>query len=216
MLSFSMHHAGTSAGVSATTVAVIAAVIGAGGSVLGGVIGGWLALVAGHRQSQRDRAATRMDQSHQAALAITESVASMDEAIVTWGADDDSAALRTAFNIFSRAVSVQSIALTEVALASRVRTHVLLTGRLAAITDQTSTSKALIPTVRRHTDAVIESLQAHFNDAPLPPYRAPSLDNAAALIAWARAPGPPPNPPPPPQQRRWLRRTDSPRRDQGR
>lgn len=172
-------------GLSTTDVAVLAATIGAAGSVIGGVVGGWFTLRAGHRQWQRDRSDSQAERSHQAALALAEAVAGLDEAVVTWEARPaDADALRRAFNLFSRTAAVQSIALSDDTLRRRVRTHLELVGRFAALAGTIPQATALIPAVRRHTDALIEALDAHVNRKALPLYQAPPLNDVAGLLRW--------------------------------
>jgi hypothetical protein len=160
--------------------------IGAIGSVVGGIVVGWFTIMAARGQWKRDRADARLDRSRQAAMSIAESVASMEEALVSWSADQSSlAALRAAFNAFSRTAAVQSIALTEGTLSRRVRRHVELLARVAHVAqDAPAGAKALVETARRHADAVIEALEAHCNDAALPSYRPLPLDDSEGLIAW--------------------------------
>jgi hypothetical protein len=163
-----------------------AALIGAGGSLVGGIVGGWFALLASRGQAKRDRETGRVERSHQAAMSIAESLASMEEALVAWSADQsDLASLRAAFNAFSRSAAVQSIALTDSALRQRVRRHVELLARIAAFAEGTPDNAALLmPTARRHADAVIEALDAHYNDAALPSYQPLPLQDAAGLTVW--------------------------------
>jgi hypothetical protein len=170
--------------------ALAAALIGAGGSVVGGIVGGWLALVAVRSQWRRDRADARADRSHNAAMSIAEAVASMEEALVAWGAGQSSlAALRAAFNTFSRTAAVQSIAVTDSVVRQRVRRHVELLARVATLAEtQPPAAAELIPTSRCHTDAVIDALTAHYNDAALPAYRPLPLEDAVALLAWHSPP----------------------------
>ena len=168
--------------------------IGAGGSVVGGIVGGWFAIMAVRGQWKRDRADARAERSHQAAMSIAESVASMEEALVAWAAGESSlVALRAAFNAFSRTAAVQSIALSDSALRQRVRRHVELLARVATIAESTpANAAALVPTARRHASAVIEAVDAHCNDAALPWYQPLPLNDAAGLIGWqpARIPKP--------------------------
>lgn len=162
--------------------------IGAGGSVVGGAVVGWFTIVAarGQWKRDRDRADARLERSRQAAISIAESVASMEEALVAWSAGQSSvAALRAAFNAFSRTAAVQSIALTESTLRNRVRRHVELLARIATLSETAAGSVGgLVPTARRHADAVIEALDAHYNGAALPTYRPLPLNDAAGLITW--------------------------------
>lgn len=170
--------------------ALAAALIGVGGSLVGGIVGGWFALLAARGQAKRDRETARVERSHQAAMSIAESLASMEEALVAWAADQsDLTSLRAAFNAFSRSAAVQSIALTDSALRQRVRRHVELLARIATIAERTpANAAALVPTARRHADALIESLDAHYNDATLPSYQPLPLEDAAGLIGWRPRP----------------------------
>ncbi len=170
--------------------ALAAALIGAGGSVVGGIVVGWFTVMAARAQWKRDRADTRAERSRQAAMSIAESVASMEETLVAWSAgQSDLVALRSAFNAFSRTAAVQSIALTESTLRQRVRRHVELLARVATLAETAPGSVgALVPAARRHADAVIEALDAHYNDAALPSYRPLPMNDAVGLIAWPAAP----------------------------
>lgn len=167
-----------------------AALIGVGGSVVGAAIGGWFAIMATRGQWKRDRADARGERSRQAAMSIAESVASLEEALVTWSAgQSDLVALRAAFNAFSRTAAVQSIALTGSTLRERVRRHIELVARVATIAETNPTgAAALVPTARRHADAVIEALDAHYNDAALPSYRPLPMQDAAELLTWPSPP----------------------------
>lgn len=65
------------------------------------------------------------------------------------------------------------------------RTHVELLARVVTLAETApGGAGALIPAARRHADAVIEALDAHYNDAALPSYRPLPLDDATALVAW--------------------------------
>ena len=86
----------------------------------------------------------------------------MEEALVAWSAGQARLTeLRAAFNAFSRAVAAQSIAVTDSAVRQRVRRHVELLARVVTLAESSPTSGvALIPTARRHADAVIEAFDA--------------------------------------------------------
>lgn len=168
---------------------LFAAVIGVGGSVLGGLVGGWFALRAGAAQWQRDREASRTDRSHQAALTIASEIAGLEAAIETWGArQEDVDALVGAFNTFSLATTVQSIGLVDDELRRRISNHILLTSNFSAIaraqgtmpsqSGNAETVSTLAETVRRHTEAVLEAIDAHVSGKPLPRYD-PRLVEAA-------------------------------------
>src|SRR5260370_39377162 len=64
--------------------ALIGVVGGVVGAVVGGTVGGRYVLRAGQQQWLRDREDARKDRSQQAAMAIAESAASMEDAVVTW------------------------------------------------------------------------------------------------------------------------------------
>jgi hypothetical protein len=155
-------------GLSATDVAVIAAVIGAGGSVIGGIVGGWFTLRAGHRQWQRDREDSRTERSRQAALAVAEAVADMERAVATWEVHSgeevhsgDIDALRGAFAVFSRTVSIQSMPLIDDTLRQRLRDHAVQVHSLVAAAGTTPPAADAISEVQRRADALIEALDAY-------------------------------------------------------
>ena len=80
---------------------------------------------------------------------------------------------------------MQSIAVTDSAVRQRVRRHVELLARVVTLAESSPTSGvALIPTARRHADAVIEAFDAHCNDAALPSYQPLPLDDMAGLLEW--------------------------------
>jgi hypothetical protein len=161
-----------------------AALVGAAGSILGGIVGGWIALVAGSRQSRRDLASRRDERSQQAALSIAAAVGQLEEAIVGWQADADGRAIGTAYNRFSQTAVVQGIALTDAELADRVTAHVQLAGRFAGLADRPDIAGPLAEPTRRHANALLDSLAAHVGQGPLPPYEAPPLNDALALLSW--------------------------------
>jgi hypothetical protein len=157
-----------------------------GGSVVGGVVGGWFALLAVRSQWERDRAEARADRSRQAALSIADAIPGMEMALVAWSAGQSSPVeLRAAFNTFSGTAAVQSIALTDSALRTRVRRHAELLARIATLAESVPAgAAALVPTARLHADAVIEALDAHYNDAALPSYQPLPMNDAEGLIGW--------------------------------
>jgi hypothetical protein len=149
------------------TSVLAAALIGGGGSVVGGIIGGWLAIAAVRGQWKRDRADARAERSHEAAMSIVEAIGSTEVAVVAWSAgQSDLVALRAAFNVFSTTATVQSIAVTDSAVRSRVRRHVELLVRVAILAESAPDLAAgLIPAARRHASAVIEALEARRRSA---------------------------------------------------
>ena len=151
-----------------------AALIGAGGSVVGGVVGGGFALLAARGQWKRDRATAQADRSHQAAISIAESIASMQDALTTWTyLEEDLDGLRAAISAFSRTAEVQSMALTDDTLRQRVRTHLVLLRTVANGAGMRNPGHDMPGAARRDADAVIAALQAHYSGTPLPPYELP-------------------------------------------
>jgi hypothetical protein len=170
-----------------------AAVIGAGGALIGGGFGGWFVLAAGHKQWQRDRESSRTDRSREAAMAIAGAVGEMEVAIVAWQAEPDGqekiAALMAAFNMFSMSVAIQSLALTDDDLRSRVRAHQTFVGVLGRqARADSSTALLIVGQVRKHTDELLDALGAHVHGTALPPYQPLPLDDAKALLSWRPAP----------------------------
>jgi hypothetical protein len=79
--------------------------------------------------------------------------------------------------------------LADADLRSRVRTHTRLTAALSNVAEKGGgAAPSLADVVRRHTDAVIGSLDAHVNEQSLPLYQPPPLDRAAELLAWKPQP----------------------------
>ena len=121
-----------------------AALVGVIGSVVGGVIGGRYVLRAGQQQWQRDRGDARTDRSHRAAMSIAQAIARLEEAVVAWPAHrNDTIDLAAAYNAMAREAAVQSMALTDETLRSRVRNHVELAGRLVAVAQSSVASHSL-------------------------------------------------------------------------
>jgi hypothetical protein len=167
---------------------MIGAMIGAAGSVIGGFIGGCLALLASRRQSRREAAARRAERSHAAALAIADSAAALEGAVVTYAAgESDAIALRAAFNVFAQTAGVQTIALIDQDLRARVRNHLEWVRGFAGIASGRKIELVMVEPMRRHADALIDALDAQVNGLPLPPYEPPELGNAAALRIWGQA-----------------------------
>lgn len=60
------------------------ALIGVVGAIVGGLLGGWCALRAVRQQWLRDREDSKRDRSGQAAFAIAESSADLEQAVISW------------------------------------------------------------------------------------------------------------------------------------
>jgi hypothetical protein len=92
---------------------------------------------------------------------------------------------------------VQSIALTDDDLRTRVQNHVLLASFLCVVAERGGgAGPQLADTVRRHADAVIEAIDAHVNGQRLPGYTAPRLEASKAedLLNWKPQPEAAPDP----------------------
>ncbi len=95
------------------------------------------------------------------------------------------------FNAFSRSVAIQSLALTDDELRSRVRAHQTFVGVLGTLARQGGTSAPpLADRVRKHADVVLDAISAHVHGNPLPSYQPLPLDNAGALAQWTPVPAP--------------------------
>jgi hypothetical protein len=155
-----------------------AALIGAVGSVIGGLVGGWLAISATRRQWERDQQVALTDRSRTAALEIASWIVRMNNGLASWyqapqGLDTE--ALRAEFETFSSTAAIQAIALTDDELRQRVRNY---TENLSYATNAAGAptfGRPMVDPARRHGEAVIAALEAHYRGDPLPPYNQPSM-----------------------------------------
>ena len=69
-------------------------------------------------------------------------------------------ALVAAFNTFVATTAVQSIALADAQLRDRLHLHTQLVGTFAQVARELQTAAARVETVRRHSDAVLDALDA--------------------------------------------------------
>jgi hypothetical protein len=174
-------------GMSTTALTLYAALLGVGGSVLGGIVGGWYALRAGHNQWQRDRADALMDRSREAAMSIADAVGAMHVALATWIANQPQIEeLTAAFNVFSRTLAVQGLAVTDDVLRGRVRTHQTLVGYTCSFAERDVAAAAqLAEKCLANGDTLLDALSAHVHGKTLPPYSPPPLSDAKALVVWS-------------------------------
>jgi hypothetical protein len=174
-------------GMSTTALTLYAALLGVGGSVLGGIVGGWYAVRAGHNQWKRDRADALMDRSREAAMSIADAVGAMHVALATWIASQPQIEdLKAAFNVFSRTVAMQSLAVSDDVLRGRVRTHQTLVGYTCSFAERGVAATAqLAEKCLANGDTLLDALSAHVHGKALPPYTPPPLQDAKSLVAWS-------------------------------
>lgn len=166
-----------------------AALIGVGGSGVGGLVGGWYVLRAGHEQWQRDRQDAQSERSRQASMSIAEAIGEMEQAIATWRANPadktEVETLRNSFNAFSRSIAIQSLALSDGELRSRIRTPQTFVGIVGEIVRKGGTAAPLLADqARKHADVVLDAISAHIHDRTLPSYEPPPLTDAGKLLRW--------------------------------
>ena len=171
--------------MSANASVVVAALIGVGGSVLGGLVGGWFALSASSRQWRRDRADRRSDQSHQAAMEIAGAWPVLAEAFLARAADEITTLdMEKAFNAFSRIVYMQIIAITDPQVRERIRNHERLALAYGRFGDDRQKLAEYASRLHIHGESMTAALEAHYANAPLPPYQGPPAGDGDAILAW--------------------------------
>ena len=160
-----------------------AALIGLGGSVIGGAVGGWFTLMAGKRQSRSEREAVRVERSRQAAMDIASAWPVLEEALLARASGKISADdLHTAFNTFSRTATMQSIPITNDKLRRRIRGHLELAFSSTLYADDPEQLSSKVGPLRANGGAISDSIDAYYNDKPLPAYSGPR---------WPKSPSPP-------------------------
>lgn len=166
------------------------AVIGFGSAVLGAIIGGAFVLRAARDQWAHDREANRTDASRQSARRLIVELAQLEGAVATWvatGIERDK--LATAFNAFSTAAVADLPFITDDNVSSRVNAHIELAHSVVRVASTMVVPKEMLEAVRRHADAVTESLEAHIRHQPLPDYKPlPRTEDgvldASVVMAW--------------------------------
>ncbi len=93
--------------------------------------------------------------------------------------------LVAAFNAYSQAVTVRSLALTDPELRSRVRNQTgLVMAFLSVAGKGGGAAPQLADTAKRHVTAVYSAIDAHVNGSTLPEYQAPDLTSGSGLLSW--------------------------------
>jgi hypothetical protein len=151
-----------------------AALIGAGAAIVGGLVSGWLTMLAGRQQSRGERQAERLERSKQAALDIASAWSVLEEALLDRSVGSVSAAdLNKAFNTYSRTAGVQSIPIIDEELRRRIRGHLQLAFSSTLYADKPEQLATKIERLRNNGLAMSDSIEAYYNDKPLPPYSGP-------------------------------------------
>jgi hypothetical protein len=163
-----------------------AALIGVGGAVVGGIVGGWYVMRTNRQQSQRDREDVRTDRSRQAALAIASAIGELITAMVAWRIDCDDQKLGASLVPFNLTAGIQNLALADDEVRARVVNDVYLAASIPSLPDDSESAKVIADAICRHSQEVIDALGKHVHGRQLPPYEAPPLNDAEALMSWMR------------------------------
>jgi len=170
-----------------TTDQIEQAVIGFGSAIIGAIVGGFFVLYAARAQWKRDK----RDASHQAARRILAVLAPLEGVFATWlaGQSISAAEAATTFNTFSAATTTELPFIVDDQVCVRVLAHLELCGPLIQIAAAKLPPADVLRAVRRHADAVVEALEAHIRDKPLPSYVPLPLNpsgapDVKALISW--------------------------------
>jgi hypothetical protein len=164
--------------------ALDSALIGLVGAIIGAVVGGAFTLWAAMRQSRSEREATRLERSKQAAMDIAAAWPVLEEALedrahTQISADD----FHRAFNAFSRTATMQCIPIVDKELRRRIRGHRELLFSSTLYADDPVRLSTRVEGLRTNGVAIAESIDAHYNDKPLPDYSGP---------LWPKSPVPGP------------------------
>jgi hypothetical protein len=92
--------------------------------------------------------------------------------------------MQKAFNAFSRIASTQSIAITDPLVRERVRNHERLALAYAQFGEDPQKLAEYASRLHFHGESMTAALEAHYTDAPLPPYQGPPTGDANAILAW--------------------------------
>jgi hypothetical protein len=154
--------------------ALAATLIAAGASVVGALVGGGFTLWAAMRQSRTEREATRLERAKQAAMDIASAWPVLEEALLDRGhgkcsADD----LHQAFNTFSRTATMQCIPITDEEPRRRIRGHVRLALSSTLYADNPEQLSTKVERLQANGVEIAESIDAYYNDKPLPAYSGP-------------------------------------------
>jgi hypothetical protein len=147
-----------------------AALAGAGAAIVGAFVGGWLTMLAGRQQSRNERKADRLERSKQAALDIASAWPVLEEALLDRSVGKVSAEdLNKAFNAYSRTAGVQSIPIVGEELRRRIRGHLQLAFSSTLYVDNPEQLATKVQRLRSSRVAMSDSIEAYYNDKPLPP-----------------------------------------------
>jgi hypothetical protein len=170
---------------------IVAAMIGFGAAVVGAVVGGMFALGAGRSQRRGDVRLAREEASRQAAKALIAALFELEGVVVTLMGGGAVAAAEAAatFNRFSGAAIAELPFIDDDQVRSRVNAHLGLGAQLLQAGTAVSLPRNVLDAVRRHADAVTETLEAYIKRAPLPSYQALMLTGEGgidldALLKW--------------------------------
>jgi hypothetical protein len=171
-----------------TTPLWLQALIGFGGALIGALVGGSFVIWAGTIQWRRDRLAAKADRSQSAAQSLLRALASLEGAVVQWTWDHQADSLASGFNAFSITTNAEAPMLTDEQVSTRLHNHVDFVFRFTGIASSARLKPdPLVPALRLHADAVTDALTAHVRGQPLPPYKAPPLEDVQGILDWGTA-----------------------------
>jgi hypothetical protein len=164
------------------------AIIGFGSAIIGAIVGGSFVLHAARTQERRDE----KEASRQAAKRILTVLGLVEGVLATWKAGQvlPQGEAATAFNTFSTATVADLPFILDEQLCERVRAHIELCAPLIGLgSEGKRLPPKIIDATRRHTDAVIEALQAHIRGKNLPAYKPLPKSHAGTvdleqLVTW--------------------------------
>ena len=174
----------------------VTAVIAAGSAILGAVTGAVATARAERRAARRQRAVEDLRRSQGAAGELIDDVYELSRRVEEGVANTSPTLMVTAANDFAQRIPRKLASITDEELASRVmnhRTYAAAVGISGTPGIARTPPPGLTDALNRHAEAVMASLEAHIQGAPLPAYRAPEFSGPAVLeglIAWENVSSP--------------------------
>jgi len=166
------------------------AVIGFGSAIIGAIVGGLFVLYAARGQWRRDKRET----SRQAARRVLAALVPLEGVFATLlaGQSIPNAEAAATLNTFSAATTTELPFITDDQVCARVLAHVQLCWPLLLFQITASAPpppRDVYQAVRRHANAVVEALEAHIRERPLPryvplPQNASGAPDLSALVSW--------------------------------
>jgi gas vesicle protein len=177
-----------------TESAWVTAAIATGSALLGAVVGGLIAASAGRQLAERAESRERLRRSHEAAAELLDAVYRLSREVIEATAKASPAQLAVAANNFFQSIGRPLASISDAALIGRITNHRSFTvaigiGGTPAVS--MIPPQGLLDAFRRHSEALMDSLDAYIQERPLPPYEPPPLTPPvvlADLMAWQNKP----------------------------